>query len=124
MRTGVLCCEILQEHPSNLRCVDLQGPVKRCGCLVHVKTWLLCSMSCLLSSKYNKAVQPEDRPKFEALFKEAKFSIPEMGPLLVHDNYKGAEVPESVLVTCCSACGKRDAPKICTGCKHARYCDG
>ncbi len=42
---------------------------------VHVKSWLLCSMSCLLSSKYNKAVQSEDRPKFEALFREEKVCL-------------------------------------------------
>jgi hypothetical protein len=72
VRTGVLCCEIFQQHPGNLKCAELAGPVKRCGCKVHVKTWLLCSYSCLLSSKFAKAVPQEDRPTFEALFKQAK----------------------------------------------------
>jgi hypothetical protein len=65
-----------------------------------------------------------------------------MGPLLVHDNYSGPSVSagkdrcivfpfffnslffrKDVLETCCNCCGKRNATKMCTGCKSARYCD-
>jgi hypothetical protein len=37
---------------------------------------------------------------------------------------QGPNVSDEVLLTCCGMCGKQNAPKICTGCKKARYCDG
>jgi hypothetical protein len=122
VRTGVLACEILQQHPGNAKCATIRGPVKRCGCTVHVKCWLLCSQACLLGSKYAKAVPDEDRPKFEELFAQQRFSVPAMGPLLVHAEYTGKDLTAEELKLVCGGCGKRDAPKVCSACSRARYC--
>ncbi len=113
IRTGVLACEIYQVHSRNAKCASVPGPVKRCGCLIHAKCWLLCSQECLLSSKYAKSVPEEDRPTFAALFAEKKFSIPEMGPLLSHDQYDGPDLSAAELALVCCTCGKRDAGKVC-----------
>ena len=122
VRIGVLGCEILQVHPGNAMCATVLGPVKRCGCIVHVKCWLLCSQACLLSCKYSKAVAEDDRPKMEELFREEKFSIPELGPLLIHDQYVGKNLTPEELALACGTCGKREASKVCGGCNRVRYC--
>ena len=55
-RTGVLACEIFQIHPNNVGCNTNPGPVKRCGCKIHIKSWVICSFKCQKNSKYAKCV--------------------------------------------------------------------
>jgi hypothetical protein len=73
------------------------------------------------------AVQPgvsaeQDRQKFEELFAQQRFSVPAMGPLLVHAEYTGKDLTAEELKLVCGGCGKRDAPKVCSACSRARYC--
>jgi hypothetical protein len=60
----------------------IEGPIKKCGCLIHVKSWLICSQACQDKSKFAKKVQEKDREAIAKEYAKGVFSIPEMGPFL------------------------------------------
>lgn len=43
---GIVAVELVQIHPTNKCLTDVVGPIKRCGCLAHVRMHLFCSNEC------------------------------------------------------------------------------
>lgn len=81
----------------------------------------------LLRSKFAKAIPQKDFPKLAKELEKKMFSIPEMGPYLVVDQYnaKGESVVNAPVAADdqCDACYQsKSTLKKCSVCRRAKYC--
>ena len=89
---GIVAVELVQIHPTNKCLTDEVGPIKRCGCLAHVRMHLFCSTECKKASIF------KDLPLGDVR-REDGLIIGEKGPPMMVQQILNEEEPSSTKET-------------------------